>query len=138
MIHYTIGIDEAGRGAWAGPVFAGAFAVLHSKFKKSSLWKLLADSKTLAEKQRNSIFTYIVAAFDTGDIAYGVGMSSASEIDSLGIKKANHLAMKRALTEILAHIPLEAHMVVQVDGRDHYTFDDILSHRSYEVHEYVR
>lgn len=82
-----IGIDEAGRGPWAGPVVAAA-VVLNSEHP----WDLFHDSKALTGKQR---------ALALEDIqmhhAYGVGMVHPHDIDRLNILQATFLAMERAV-----------------------------------------
>lgn len=90
------GIDEAGRGAWAGPVAAGAVCLPPASADDSRLLDVLAgvrDSKTLSARQRESLVDQI----KTTAIAWGVGSASSTEIDDMGINKATKLAMARAL-----------------------------------------
>ena len=87
------GIDEAGRGPWAGPVVAAA-AILDPG---RPIPDGLNDSKKLTEAQRERLFDVIVAEA----IAYGVGVAAPAEIDQINIRRATHLAMVRA-TEALA------------------------------------
>jgi len=87
------GIDEAGRGPWAGPVVAAA-AILDPG---RPIPDGLNDSKKLTEPQRERLFDVIVAEA----IAYGVGVATPAEIDQINIRRATHLAMVRA-TEALA------------------------------------
>jgi len=87
------GIDEAGRGPWAGPVVAAA-AILDPG---RAIPEGLNDSKKLTEPQRERLFDIIVAEA----IAYGVGVATPAEIDQINIRRATHLAMVRA-TEALA------------------------------------
>ncbi|MCS7201255.1 MAG: ribonuclease HII [Dictyoglomus sp.] len=84
------GVDEAGRGALAGPVFAGA--VILPPF--SSL--PLKDSKLLKPKERKEFFLLIKE--EALDWSYGV--STVEEIEKLGILKAVLLAMKRAIESL--------------------------------------
>ncbi|MES1203903.1 MAG: ribonuclease HII, partial [Pseudomonadota bacterium] len=80
------GIDEAGRGPWAGPVVAAA-VILPPRGRP----KGLADSKQLSAEARDELAAAIRAC------AYvGVGVASVAEIDSLNILRASHLAMLRA------------------------------------------
>jgi ribonuclease HII len=89
---YTLvaGLDEAGRGAWAGPVVAAA-AVLD--LNRIETLQQVRDSKKLSAQQREALFPIIVAACR----AYGLGSADAAEIDSIGILPATRLAMTRAI-----------------------------------------
>jgi ribonuclease HII len=84
------GIDEAGRGPWAGPVVAAAVILDATRFPEG-----LNDSKKLTEAKRESLFDPIKALADVG-----VGMASVEEIDRLNILQANHLAMQRAVAAL--------------------------------------
>lgn len=88
-----VGIDEAGRGPLAGPVAAAAVALpLHRKDLAKSL-RGVRDSKemTAAQRERLSVAIKDVASF------WGIGHSSAAEIDRHGIIGATKAAMQRAL-----------------------------------------
>jgi len=84
------GIDEAGRGPWAGPVVAAA-VILDPKNIPAGL----GDSKTIAEKRRDIIATTIRATS-----IVGVGVASVEEIDAVNILQATFLAMARAETDL--------------------------------------
>jgi ribonuclease HII len=84
------GIDEAGRGPWAGPVVAAAVVLDATRIPDG-----LNDSKTLTEAKREALFAPIMALADVG-----VGMASVDEIDRLNILQANHLAMQRAVAAL--------------------------------------
>lgn len=84
------GVDEAGRGPWAGPVCAGA-VILETAPRK--IPKGLDDSKKLTAKARESLELEIKAKA----VAWGVGFASVSEIASLNILHATGLAMCRAI-----------------------------------------
>jgi ribonuclease HII len=99
---FSCGVDEAGRGPLAGPVFAAA-VILNPVVKITGI----ADSKTLSANARERLATEIKA----GAIAWAVAMASVDEIDTLNILQASLLAMKRAV-ETLATAPDE----VLVDG----------------------
>ena len=88
------GLDEAGRGPLAGPVVAGV-AVLPPNLKGDWV-KLVRDSKQLTPAQREYVLPYLQDASQ----ALEVGMSSAQEVDDLGIVSATNLAMKRALNSL--------------------------------------
>ena len=90
-----VGLDEVGRGAVFGPVFS-AVVVLNEK-NKSILKQLgVNDSKKLTPKKRNSLLPKIL--FFASD--YGIGQSSAKEIDKHGIRAATELSMIRALKKL--------------------------------------
>jgi len=98
------GVDEAGRGPWAGPVSAGA-VILHDNPRKVP--KGLDDSKKLTAKAREALEVEIKAKA----VAWGVGFASVEEIHELNILHATGLAMRRAI-EALAVQP----MFALVDG----------------------
>ena len=82
------GVDEAGRGCLAGPVFAAA-VILPEDFEN----ELLNDSKQLTEKQRYDLRPII----EEKAIAYAVGIVFPDEIDKINILNASFLAMTRAV-----------------------------------------
>jgi ribonuclease HII len=85
------GCDEAGRGCYAGPVFAAA-VILPKKFKHP----VLNDSKQLSAAQRNELRTVI----EKQAIAYAVAMIDEEEIDRINILHASFKAMHLALDEL--------------------------------------
>lgn len=96
------GLDEVGRGALAGPVIAAAviFPPLESRaarrWSRSRAFRNLArvnDSKQLSPIVRQELFEPIRACAR----AYAIGAASNAEVDELGIVRASHLAMRRAL-----------------------------------------
>mgnify|MGYP000848167571 CR=1 FL=1 len=89
------GLDEAGRGAWAGPVFAAA-VVLPNDERICSLLSGVRDSKRMTALQRRRWQDCIKSA----SVAWSVGSADNTEIDELGIVPATCLAMRRALEEI--------------------------------------
>lgn len=82
------GVDEAGRGPLAGPVFAAAVILPHG-----CEIKRLNDSKKLSAKVRDQLFDEICETA----LAYGIASASVDEIDSLNILHAAMLAMSRAI-----------------------------------------
>lgn len=91
------GIDEAGRGPWAGPVSAGAVAL---PLQRTDLNKALAgvrDSKMMTPLQRQTLVDTIKEVA----LAWGVGHATAREIDDMGILPATKTAMQRALANAL-------------------------------------
>ena len=84
------GIDEAGRGPWAGPVSAAAVILDQAKIPQG-----LNDSKKLTEAKREALFPEIMATSDVG-----IGLVSAQEIDDINILQATYLAMQRAIANL--------------------------------------
>ena len=93
------GLDEAGRGPWAGPVVAGAVVFL-SRDVNPYLLSHLNDSKKLSQKRREELFELIKKEADKSNLCYGIGQASAIEIDEINILEASFLAMKRALESL--------------------------------------
>ena len=85
------GVDEAGRGPLAGPVCAAA-VILPDHVEIAGL----NDSKKLTDKRRRELFPVIQECA----LAYGIGLASHEEIDTLNILQATYLAMERALSQL--------------------------------------
>jgi len=92
-----IGMDEAGRGTWAGPVAVGAVCLPLSEQKLSILLKGVNDSKVLTPRMR----VHLVDRIKQVAVAWGVGCASSREIDEHGIDTSTRLAMQRALDMLL-------------------------------------
>ena len=90
------GVDEAGRGPWAGPVVAAAVILPPHEENLLELLAGVTDSKQLTPLRRDALYERI---FDVA-IGVGVGQASAREIDALGIVPATQLAMHRALVAL--------------------------------------
>jgi ribonuclease HII len=103
------GIDEAGRGALAGPVVAAA-VILPDRFRH----RKLNDSKQLAPELREKICCELTS---NGEIAWSVGIVDSTEIDALNILRATHKAMHIALAA-LANAPEH----VLIDGLPVFPF----------------
>lgn len=88
------GIDEAGRGPWAGPVVAAAVILDVERRAPNGL----NDSKQLNEAQREAVYAAVLKRA----VAHGVGIASVEEIDALNIRQATHLAMRRAMEQLAA------------------------------------
>jgi ribonuclease HII len=87
-LEVLVGMDEVGRGAWAGPLTVGAAIVpLDRRVYK------IRDSKLLTEDEREALFDRIAGWCD----AWSVGHASAEECDELGMSDAQRLAAQRAL-----------------------------------------
>lgn len=90
------GVDEAGRGPWAGPVVAGA-AILNRDTLEQSLVTGLDDSKALTAAKRDALYS---ALTHSPAATVSVGIASVEEIDSLNILQATFLAMTRAVESL--------------------------------------
>lgn len=88
------GVDEAGRGPWAGPVVAGAVILNYNDIPDG-----INDSKKLSAARRDALFESIIAT-----ASVGIGIASVEEIDQLNILAATKLAMQRAVAA-LPHQP---------------------------------
>ena len=82
------GVDEAGRGPLAGPVFAAA-VILPDNYTH----EVLNDSKKLSEKKRDLVYDDIIK----DAVCWSVGIADEKEIDDINILNATFLAMKRAV-----------------------------------------
>lgn len=90
---YVAGVDEAGRGAWAGPVYAAAVVL---PLERADLLQVLGDvrdSKQLSPAQREALLPIIQGVAE----AIGIGWAEPAEVDGLGIAAATRLAMARAV-----------------------------------------
>lgn len=105
---YVIGVDEAGRGPWAGPVCAAAFWI--DPRYLADLPQGLNDSKKITAKKRLIIDAALQEGRDQGRYDFEAAFGSVSEIDDIGILQANFKAMGRAVTilaeRLLARDPL--------------------------------
>lgn len=90
MFSMIIGIDEVGRGAWAGPLLVGAVALEDAKIAG------LTDSKKLTKKRRE----VLAHELKCSSARIGLGWVSAREIDRIGMSEALKLASRRALIRI--------------------------------------
>ena len=95
----VVGIDEAGRGPWAGPVVAGA-VVFVSRNIDPYLLDNLDDSKKLTPKIRELLYEKIMKAKEKGDLLVGVGEVCAEDIDKINILQATFKAMKGAVESL--------------------------------------
>lgn len=86
-----VGLDEVGRGCWAGPLVAGA-VLLQTPIAG------LKDSKLLSRKQRE----HLDGEIRIQAVGFGLGWVSAAEIDEMGLTAAVRVAMERALAGITA------------------------------------
>ncbi len=92
-LNYIAGLDEAGRGALAGPVSVGAVILPNDRTLLSSTLSGARDSKQMTPRQRERLAIKIKEV----SLNWGVGFATAREIDSQGIVRATRLAAIRAL-----------------------------------------
>lgn len=90
------GLDEAGRGALAGPVCVGTVILPHKHPHLLRTLSRVRDSKQLTPRQRSALSPLIRETAR----AHGIGFASSEEIDQLGIVPATRLAASRALESI--------------------------------------
>lgn len=84
----VVGVDEVGRGAWAGPLTVGAAVVPRNK----RVYKI-RDSKMLTESEREALFARVAEWC----VAWAVGHADEDECDTLGMADAQRLAARRAI-----------------------------------------
>ena len=85
------GVDEAGRGPLAGPVYAAAVIL-----PRGLVIEGLNDSKKLTEKRREALYDEITEKA----LAYGIGCADEKEVDEINILQATFLAMRRAIAQL--------------------------------------
>lgn len=105
------GIDEAGRGALAGPVVAAACLLIDELIGHEGV----KDSKQLSPAKRDKIYTWL-----TDVCPFGVGVADQTEVDSLGILAATEKAMQAAVSKLAENFEPT---YLLVDGRDKFWFD---------------
>ena len=93
----TAGVDEAGRGALAGPVVAAAVVLPYADYPFN-------DSKVLSATVRETLAQEVKRCA----LAWAVGQASAEEVDAVNVLRATHLAAGRALHMLLETIHIDA------------------------------
>ena len=88
--YIIVGIDEVGKGAWAGPVVAGAVII-----QQIELFNAIKDSKKLSAQKREKLSAEILTNHHCG-----IGLATVEEINSLSLNPATILAMERALNSL--------------------------------------
>ncbi len=128
----VVGIDEAGRGPWAGPVVAGAVAILDRNLPEELL-NGLDDSKKLSASKREKLYNLLFEQEKLGKVSIGIGEASCQEIDELNILQATFLAMRRAAEKLKVkpeaaiidgnqnpkNFPLRSSTVIKGDGKSY-------------------
>lgn len=111
----VIGVDEAGRGCWAGPVVAAAVLTLDDATRAELKAAGVRDSKKLLPAKREQLYKLIRGH---SKIVSAVGVRSAAAIDELNIRRATLSAMALAANDILATVSDAKGLEVRVDGKD--------------------
>lgn len=111
----TVGIDEVGRGCWAGPLVAAA-VILPETFVAEHP-KLLRDSKKMTKKQRSHAVTILQSQVKS----IGVGWVTPGEIDRFGLTKSVRLAMLRAMKQL--HMATSTYDQIVIDGNYNFLQD---------------
>jgi len=106
----VVGVDEAGRGPLAGPVVAAAVLLLPEVLLAEP--SPFQDSKKLSPQEREELFRLLRQC----GAKFAVGKASPQEIDSLNIRQATLLAMKRAIGNLVRHYRLPQVDLALVDG----------------------
>lgn len=104
----TVGIDEVGRGPWAGPLVVGAVILGDAAIDG------LTDSKKLSKAKREMLAALITEQA----VAYGIGWVEPTEIDEIGLSESLKLATRRALE----HITVPYHEII-IDGTVNFLAD---------------
>jgi len=111
---YVAGLDEAGRGSWAGPVVAAAVVLPPDRPDVASALCAVRDSKVLTPRKREVLFPLICETA----LAVGIGMASSRFIDTHRIVKATQRAMTMALRNLPVppdHLLIDALRLPQAD-----------------------
>lgn len=103
----VVGLDEAGRGPWAGPVTAGAVVVE----EETEIIPFVRDSKKMSKKHREAAFEIIKSS----SRAWGIGTVDSEGIDNLGIQAAVKAAMNDALRQVERSLGEKANFLI-IDG----------------------
>jgi ribonuclease HII len=112
---YVIGVDEVGRGCFAGHVYVGACALPYARSGRKFFAHgpaPLRDSKQLSVLQREAWFSWMKRE----GIPYALGRQSPAVIDGKGIVHACNKAASQALARVLKGMPSDARILVVADG----------------------
>jgi ribonuclease HII len=99
------GLDEAGRGAWAGPLSAAAVILPLRRRGLRTILSGVRDSKQMTPRQR----MLAAEAIRSVAVAWSVGSSTAAEVDRIGPLRATYLAMQRAVADLN---PIPEHLLI--------------------------
>jgi ribonuclease HII len=126
----VVGVDEAGRGALAGPVVAAALLASRDFYESAACRRIrpsIRDSKVLPFDKREEAFRCLEKCRDQGGILYAPGVASVEEIAEENILGATRLAMKRALDTVLSIAGFSGRAWAQVDPGDLFYSEEEVS-----------
>ena len=130
----VLGVDEAGRGPWAGPVVAAAAWLTADAI--SQLPAGIADSKTLSEEKRDYLYASLTSQANGCDtLRFASATVAAATIDRHGIISATTEAMRRACAKLT--LPAEvarASRVILLDGKQRLAIADDAPDSIIETH----
>lgn len=109
-----IGIDEVGRGCWAGPLMACAVVLPEGFYTPESVRWRLDDSKRLSAAMRRDADRYL----RDNDVLFAIGSVTAAELDSIGMTKSVAMAMTRAYMGLPKHCLAAGEVII--DGSINY------------------
>lgn len=122
---YIVGIDEAGRWPWAGPVVACSLCFRIKNPPSLAFLSEINDSKKLSSKKREALFDQLIQKSLGSDpeVYFWVGVVDNYVIDEINISQANKEAMRRSLLELSRKIDIKHISKILVDGKDNYEFE---------------
>ncbi len=123
---YIIGIDEAGRGPWAGPIVVGWWMaeISHANLLIDSL-SGLGDSKKVLPEVREKLYHQIEKMQDESRCQYSFSYRDAEIIDIVWIREANRQCMQDAILSLIQFTNDEDSIEIFIDGCDNYTFESL-------------
>ena len=133
-----IGVDEAGRGSWAGPLVSTACWFDFTKYK--SLHSEINDSKKLKSSKRREIILSL-----ENFVKYSSSIASVKEIDKYGLSYANAIAMKRSIFSLThelkknSQIYKRKNFCIYIDGKykpDFENLDNFLQFKKLDLYNY--
>jgi ribonuclease HII len=124
-----IGIDEAGRGPFFGPVYAAAVV-----WGKAPDNELIKDSKKLSKKKRKEAVEWIKENIKL----YGIGFCTSDEIDKLNIIDATKLAMERAINQLLEKDNKYSGNLLVIDGIGWENKKFNININKYEINQVIK
>lgn len=117
-----LGIDEVGRGPWAGPLVVGAVILGDDFTKTNPAYQELADSKKLGKTKREKLNPLILE----GSAASATGWVTAEELDRYGLSASLKLATRRAVKQVLAQKVYFSEIII--DGTSNFLVNTPLEH----------
>ena len=126
-----IGVDEAGRGSWAGPLVSTACWFDFTKYK--SLHSEINDSKKLKSSKRREI----ILSLDNF-VKYSSSIASVEEIDKYGLSYANAIAMKRSMFSLIQELKnTQTHkyknFCIYLDGKFKPNFENLDKIKNFDI-----